>query len=227
MLVVAGALVPPALLTASLLMRPPLLRRSVTGMQYEQGYGDAAQQGPGAPQANGRQGYGYQPDYGAEQPGYGQQQGYSAQQSYCEQVVWSVGKGAGVTGLVDSQTALRDITTQQSVYMQDVRLLPHILRGGEALVLSRWNMQRPKPTVSREQCKVVVAADGTAALISCGRGALAIAPTQTLTLTLTLAIAPTLTLPLTLTLALILTLTLTLTLILTFIPYPYPTPTPN
>jgi len=139
-------------------------------MQYEQGYGDAAQQGPGAPQANGRQGYGYQPDYGAEQPGYGQQQGYSAQQSYCEQVVWSVGKGAGVTGLVDSQTALRDITTQQSVYMQDVRLLPHILRGGEALVLSRWNMQRPKPTVSREQCKVVVAADGTAALISCGRG---------------------------------------------------------
>ena len=75
-----------------------------------------------------------------------------------------------MTGLVDSRTALRDITTQQSVYMQDVRLLPHALRHGEELVLSRWNMQAPKPTVSREQCKVVVAADGTAALVSCGRG---------------------------------------------------------
>ena len=75
-----------------------------------------------------------------------------------------------MTGLVDSRTALRDITTQQSVYMQDVRLLPHALRHGEELVLSRWNMQAPKPTVSREQCKVVVAADGTAALVSCGKG---------------------------------------------------------
>jgi len=37
-------------------------------------------------------------------------------------------------------------------------------------VLSRWNMQRPNLTVSREQCKVVVAADGTAALVSCGKG---------------------------------------------------------
>eukprot|EP00964_Phaeocystis_antarctica_P060243 scaffold35915_cov69-Phaeocystis_antarctica.AAC.4 len=31
-------------------------------------------------------------------------------------------------------------------------------------------MQRPKLTVSREQCKVIVAADGTAALVSCGKG---------------------------------------------------------
>ena len=54
--------------------------------------------------------------------------------------------------------------------MQDVRLLPHTLRSGEELVLSRWNMQRPKLTVSREQCKVMVAADGTAALVSCGKG---------------------------------------------------------
>ena len=37
-------------------------------------------------------------------------------------------------------------------------------------MLSRWNMQRPKLTVSREQCKVIVASDGTAALVSCGKG---------------------------------------------------------
>ena len=29
-------------------------------------------------------------------------------------------------------------TTQQSVSMQDERLLPHALRSGEELVLSRW-----------------------------------------------------------------------------------------
>ena len=56
--------------------------------------------------------------------------------------------------------------------MQDVRVgaLPHTLRSGEELVLSRWHMQRPKLTVSREQCKVMVAADGTADLVSCGKG---------------------------------------------------------
>ena len=48
--------------------------------------------------------------------------------------------------------------------------LPHALRSGEELVLSRWHMQRPKLTVSREQCKVMVAADGTADLVSCGKG---------------------------------------------------------
>ena len=68
--------------------------------------------------------------------------------------------------------ALRDVTPQQSVHAQDVRVgaLPHTLRGGEELVLSRWHMQRPKLTVSREQCKVMVAADGTADLVSCGKG---------------------------------------------------------
>ena len=121
-------------------------------MQYGQGYGYGSQQGDSAEQSDGaqhgygaqleyeQQGYGYQPGYGAEQQGYGQQQGYSAQEGDGEQVVWSVAKAAGVTGLVDSQTALRDITTQQSVYMQDVRLLPHSLRSGEELVLSRWNI---------------------------------------------------------------------------------------
>ena len=70
--------------------------------------------------------------------------------------------------------ALRDLTPQQSVHMhmQDVRVnaLPHTLRSGEELVLTRWHMQRPKLTVSREQCKVIVAADGTADLVSCGKG---------------------------------------------------------
>ena len=56
--------------------------------------------------------------------------------------------------------------------MQDLRVdaLPHTLRSGETLVLSRFYMQRPKLTVSREQCKVMVAADGTADLVSCGKG---------------------------------------------------------
>ena len=48
--------------------------------------------------------------------------------------------------------------------------MPHTLRSGEKLVLSRLHMQRPKLTVSREQCKVMVAADGTADLVSCGKG---------------------------------------------------------
>ena len=91
-------------------------------MQYAQGYGADYEPAVGAED----QGYGYQQGYGAEQQGYDQPQGYDQQQGYGQaqgydgQVVWSVAKFAGVTGLVDSRTALRDITTQQSVYMQDV-----------------------------------------------------------------------------------------------------------
>jgi len=80
------------------------------------------------------------------------QQGYRAQDH--AHAVWIV---ANYSGLADSQTGLRDT-------------MPHTLRSGEKLVLSRLHMQRPKLTVSREQCKVTVAADGTADLVSCGKG---------------------------------------------------------
>ena len=100
------------------------------------------------------------------------QQGYRAQDR--GHIVWIV---ASYSGLADSQTGgtpqgLRDTTPQQRVHMQDLRVdaLPHTLRSGETLVLSRFHMQRPKLTVSREQCKVMVAADGTADLVSCGKG---------------------------------------------------------
>jgi hypothetical protein len=57
-----------------------------------------------------------------------------------------------------------------SIYQQDYRHLPYRLRNGEMQVLSRWNMETQKLTVSRMQCKVRVAADGTATLTSCGKG---------------------------------------------------------
>ena len=129
--------------------------RSSTNMQYgQQGYDQ---------QGYGQDGYGQEEGYGYDQQGY-DQRGYYAQ------VVWSVAKLSGVTGLIESRTPLNDITTQQSMYMQDVRLLPHALHNGEELLLSRWNMIKPKPTVSRVQCKVQVSADGAAALVSCGKG---------------------------------------------------------
>ena len=57
------------------------------------------------------------------------------------------------------------------LYQKDYRYLPYTLRNGEVQVLSRWNMERQKLTVSRVQCKVRVAADGShATLTSCGKG---------------------------------------------------------
>lgn len=55
------------------------------------------------------------------------------------------------------------------IYQQDYRVLPYQLRKGEMQVLSRWNMERQSPYVSRIQCKVRVKADGTALLTSCGK----------------------------------------------------------
>jgi hypothetical protein len=76
-------------------------------------------------------------------------------------------KSSGVTGFTG--TSAYDVTSQQVRYVQDVRLLPYTLRNHEQQVLSRWHMAKPTPTVSREQCKVQVFADGAAALISCGK----------------------------------------------------------
>ena len=91
---------------------------------------------------------------------------------YCTHAARVPASGVPVVPRTVAPQALRDVTPQQSVHAQDVRVgaLPHTLRGGEELVLSRWHMQRPKLTVSREQCKVMVAADGTADLVSCGKG---------------------------------------------------------
>ena len=44
-----------------------------------------------------------------------------------------------------------------------------VLRNGEEQVLSRWNMEKQKLTVSREQCKLTVSDDGIATLKSTGR----------------------------------------------------------
>lgn len=48
--------------------------------------------------------------------------------------------------------------------------LPYSLRCGDERVLSRWNMVRQRLTVSRIQGVVHVVADGTAVLVSRGRG---------------------------------------------------------
>ena len=105
------------------------------------------------------QGYGAQQGYNSAQQGYGDQQGYGAKQGYASPVVLSVAGFNGVTGFAYSMS-------QNDRYLH----LPYDLRNGENQVLSRWNMQRQKLTVSREQSKVQVSTDGTASLFSCGRG---------------------------------------------------------
>lgn len=45
----------------------------------------------------------------------------------------------------------------------------YTLGNGQTQVLGRWDMAQTKDTVSREQCGVEVAADGTATLVSLGR----------------------------------------------------------
>jgi hypothetical protein len=58
----------------------------------------------------------------------------------------------------------------QAMQNDPYRYLPYVVRPGGEQILSRHNMVRPKLTVSRMQCKVVVAADGTPTLVSIGRG---------------------------------------------------------
>ena len=113
---------------------------------------------------------------------YGQQshaeQGYaheSARQVYAKQgndihqVVWTLAGVVGVTGF--SGVANDQISGKKKYTQQDYSYLPYALCNGDTHVLSRWNMIKQKLTVSRMQCKVDVAADGTATLISLGRGA--------------------------------------------------------
>ena len=72
-------------------------------------------------------------------------------------------RGAGAQPLSLTLTLTPTLTLTLTLLLSNPNPNPH-------QVLSRWNMQRPNLTVSREQCKVMVAADGTAALVSCGKG---------------------------------------------------------
>jgi len=76
------------------------------------------------------------------------------------QAVWSVGGVRGVAGFT---------YREGSAHLDPYRDLPYTVCTSDEIVLGRWNMVAPKIHVSREQCKVKVAGDGTATLISCGK----------------------------------------------------------
>lgn len=67
-------------------------------------------------------------------------------QGYGAQVVWRVVPGSGVDPLTE-----------------------HTIRNGEEQVLGRWDMLQQSVYISRMQCIVQVAADGTATLVSTGK----------------------------------------------------------
>lgn len=90
---------------------------------------------------------------------------YDQQQRYNGQVLWNLVGNSGVRGFSIAFSGARS-----GYYQQDYRFLPYALRNGEEQVLSRWNMVRQKPTVSRMQCVIQVSLDGVATLTSCGRG---------------------------------------------------------
>lgn len=93
--------------------------------------------------------------YGGQQQGYGgQQQGYGGQQAgYGGQAV-TTNQGYGAQNL-------------WTVAFDNGRV--YTLRNGEQQVLGRYDMTEQKLTVSREQCLVQIAEDGTATLLSCGK----------------------------------------------------------
>ena len=163
-----------------MLRKPVTMPRSSIHLQYA---GFDNQQGYAPPEGyDVQQGYGTQPGYDGQQyhtdqqgyavQSYGQQdyahQGYDANPGYSAPVVWTL---SGLTGVTGFSGIAEEVTSQQSIYAQDYRYLPYSLRNGEEQVLSRWNMIKQKLTVSRVQSIVQVAADGTATLISCGKGA--------------------------------------------------------
>ena len=111
---------------------------------------------------------------------------YDPQQSYDYNapVVWSLSAFSGIRGFANVAgisgecSQVREMAADMSamggsagsIYQQDYRYLPYLLRNGEEQVLSRWNMEKQKLTVSRVQCKIQVSADGTAGLLSTGKG---------------------------------------------------------
>ena len=150
----------PALPTPS--ARTALTPRSSVKLQYD---GYDAQQGYGAQQ-------GYQQDY--PQQGYAQQ-GYNDQQGYGAQIVWSLTEYHGVRGFcLFTQDPNDPLDTgpspEEQQEMAKYKYLPYRVGIGEETILGRWNMKIIKPTVSRAQCRVQVAEDGTAYLVSMGKG---------------------------------------------------------
>lgn len=164
--------------TPALPMRPvvtPRILMQYDGYGAQQGYG---QQGYCGAQPGGQQQQGY---YGAQPGGqqhqgyYGgqQQQGYGQQAYGAPRVVWTLAGLRGVTGFSLYAADPDDLQIGRDAYRQDCErylYLPYSLRSGETQVLSRWNMASTRLTVSRIQCRVQVLADGSAALVSAGRG---------------------------------------------------------
>jgi hypothetical protein len=137
--------------TSSGLLTPTVAPRSVAKMQYgQQGY---QQQG-----GYGQQGYGQYAQQGYPQQGY-QQQGYPQPGA---PGTWRLEAFSGVVG------HSRHIPgRERPEYLQ----LPYQIQLGGEMVLSRWNMANPSPYVSRMQCLVSVAPDGTATLSPTGKPA--------------------------------------------------------
>ena len=117
-----------------------------------------------------QQAYGTAPDVSPvveelNRQNYDGQQGYAI---YSPQVTLSVAEFSGVTGFAGSSSYL-PAGLYCPIYGR-YGYLPYTLRNGEEQVLSRWHMKKQKLTVSRKQCQLAVAADGTATLTSTGRG---------------------------------------------------------
>jgi len=102
------------------------------------------------------------------------QQGYGAEQGYAAQLVWSLSEYSGVRGFSlytpDPNDPLDNTNPEQQKELAKYKKLPYSVGCGDEFVLGRWNMKMVKLTVSRVQCRVQVAADGTATLTSYGKG---------------------------------------------------------
>jgi hypothetical protein len=130
-------------------MRTLALRSPVVKMQY-------GQQGGYAQQGYDQQGYGQQ---GYAQQGYAQQ-GY-AQQGYVQQGAWRLDGTQGVVAHSRHFPCVGETGPRP-----EYTYLPYNIAPGGEMVLSRWNMAQPSPSVSRVQAVVQVAPDGTATLHS-------------------------------------------------------------
>lgn len=149
----------------SLAALTPRPTRSVKMMYGSQQHDYGGQPGYGGQQGyqqgGMQQGFGGQPGYqqGGAQHVFGGQQVYQqggAQQGYGGQSLWRVDGFSGVTGHATEPR---------------YQTLPYFVSSGDEVILGRWNMLQPKPTVSRVQALVRLDHDGTPTLISCGRPA--------------------------------------------------------
>lgn len=135
------------------------VRAMVPEMQYGSGgYGQPDYYGQ-QPQQEISYGYGQSSYDDFDEGGYRGQQGpprYYAPPDYNAPVVWSLHGFSGVSGF--------------SGVTEKYCTLPYPLRYGDEWVLSRWNMMQPRTTVSRIQAIAQVFPDGTAILVSNGRG---------------------------------------------------------